>query len=363
MPRTTQRNPDHFRIAALNALKGLSLPIAAVSTSTLARFAITGFLGSQDPYITFYPAVMFASWYGGLVPGIVTACASVLVALYLFIPPAFDIRPANLPDALNAVLFLAVSVFISLLTQKLRSRNTQLVVLNKKIEQQREELRNFSDVLVHDLRTPVRSIRLMSELVENSIQKGNGEESGEYCRMITQAGGRLSDLIDTLYQYTKTDEVIVFESVDMNQLLRETLINLEPVIQDRHVQITHAELPTVYGNAPQLIQLLQNLIANGIKYCEAEIPTVHISAIPQTQSAYIFAVQDNGIGISEKYHRQIFEPFKRVCRESKYEGTGLGLSTCKKIVERHHGRIWCESKEKQGATFLFTLRTCAPSQA
>jgi signal transduction histidine kinase len=140
----------------------------------------------------------------------------------------------------------------------------------------------------------------------------------------------------------------------MRQVILDTLSNLDAVVQKRGARVTFGELPAVFGT-PQLTQLMQNLIGNSVKYCEAEVPLVHISAKRQENNIWLFLVEDNGIGIPEKYAQKVFEPFHRLHGVGKYEGTGLGLATCKKIVERHGGTISCESKEGQGSTFCFTL--------
>ncbi len=140
----------------------------------------------------------------------------------------------------------------------------------------------------------------------------------------------------------------------MRDVMMDTLANLEELIRKRGAQVTYGELPRVSGT-PQLGQLLQNLIGNGIKYCETEIPLVNVTASPLDGNIWQFAVKDNGIGIPEKNYLEVFEPFHRLRSEAKYEGTGLGLATCKKIVERHGGVISCQSKEGHGTTFLFTL--------
>ena len=144
----------------------------------------------------------------------------------------------------------------------------------------------------------------------------------------------------------------------MDQVMEGTLSNLHQVILLRGARVTHGRLPVVFGNASQLAQLMQNLVGNGIKYCEAAIPTVHVEANPEEDGVWVFTVKDNGIGISENYYQQVFQPFKRLHDKSKYEGTGLGLATCKKIVDHHGGRIWCESPDDQGTTFFFELPAC-----
>jgi signal transduction histidine kinase len=140
----------------------------------------------------------------------------------------------------------------------------------------------------------------------------------------------------------------------MRDVMTETLSNLEDLIRIRGAQVTYGELPNVSGT-PQLVQLLQNLIGNGIKYCEAEVPVNYVTALPVGGDLWQFSVKDNGIGIPEKNLQEVFEPFHRLRSEAKYEGTGLGLATCKKIVERHGGSISGRSEHGNGSTFLFTL--------
>jgi len=230
------------------------------------------------------------------------------------------------------------------------------VTLQKELAQQREALENFASILVHDLKAPTRSIKGFAQIIEQSIQEKKPEKIAEHCRRVIKAAQRMDDLIDTLYQYTKANERVVFEPVEMRQVMKDTLSNLEHLIQERGARVTHDELPAVIGNASQLIQLFQNLIGNSIKYCKAEIPSIHISASSQEENVWLFTVKDNGLGIAQKNYERIFEPFKRLHGTTEYEGTGLGLATCKKIIERHNGRIWCESEEGKGTTFFFTLQ-------
>jgi signal transduction histidine kinase len=174
-----------------------------------------------------------------------------------------------------------------------------------------------------------------------------------------QRAQRMNRLIDTLHQYTTADAKVRFEPVDMNLMLAEARANLEKPVQERGAKITADNLPTIVGNAPQLIQLLQNLIGNGIKYCDKQGPCIHLAASKQDEDAWLFSVTDNGIGIPLADSKRIFDPFIRAANAAKRDGTGLGLATCKKIVERHSGKIWCESNPNfgsdSGTSFLFTL--------
>jgi signal transduction histidine kinase len=229
------------------------------------------------------------------------------------------------------------------------------LTLRRQVAEQREELENFASVLVHDLKAPLSSILGFTGFIEQSIHQEKPEKTTEYCQRVARAARRMSVLIDTLRGYTRAGAMVVLKPVEMGQVLEDTLANLEFLVQERGARITHDELPTVTGNAPQLVQLLQNLIGNGIKYCEAETPTVHVAASSPDAAVWRFSVKDNGIGIPKESYAQVFQPFKRLHGHGKYEGTGLGLATCVKIVERHGGTIWCESEEGLGTTFFFTL--------
>ncbi|MGY4308060.1 light-regulated signal transduction histidine kinase (bacteriophytochrome) [Bradyrhizobium sp. USDA 4369] len=227
------------------------------------------------------------------------------------------------------------------------------------IDQQREELERFADVLVHDLKSPISSIRGFASIISHAVKSGKADPDkiADYCGRMVHLGERMVALVDTLHEYTKSDAHVVFEPVDLNLVVEDTLSNLGQMISNRKAQVTHDHLPVVFGHAPLLTQLLQNLIGNGIKYCEAAVPALHVYATSAEPDYWRIGVRDNGIGIAPEFHQQIFEPFKRLHARDKFEGTGLGLATCRKIVERHNGKIWCESNVEGGTTFNFTLQS------
>ena len=131
-------------------------------------------------------------------------------------------------------------------------------------------------------------------------------------------------------------------------------MNLQSSVQDTNAQITCDELPTVAGDKPQLVQLLQNLISNAIKFHDEPPPKIHISA-KQKDGHWVVSIRDHGIGVAPKYHDRIFEFFRRIHSRDRFPGTGIGLAICKRVVERHGGRIWVESTLGEGSTFFFTL--------
>ncbi len=229
--------------------------------------------------------------------------------------------------------------------------------LNRKVAEQQEALENFARILVHDLKNPIATIQGFAALNEVELLKENfdREKAVAGCRRVARAARNMQTIIETLRQYTRLDSHVQFGPVAMKSVVDDVLMGLEQVIADRGAVVTHDELPAVRGNAPQLAQLMQNLIGNAIKYCEATPPTVRVVTSKQPDGNWLFEVRDNGIGIPEKERDRVFDPFKRLHSSSRYEGTGLGLAISKKIIERHDGSIWVKSKEGEGTSFFFTL--------
>jgi signal transduction histidine kinase len=241
----------------------------------------------------------------------------------------------------------------------------QKTSLQRKIRQQQQELENFVRVLVHDLRAPAASIETFATRIDERLKEGELAKALQYADWVIQTARRMTRLIDTLHQYTMADTKIQFETVDMNRAFEETKANLDQLIQKSGAEVTADTLPSVLGNAPQLIQCLQNLIANALKFCDKPVPRVHVSALNRSASdseegSWLFSVADNGIGIPKAQRKWIFEPFTRLTGGRDRDGTGLGLATCKKLIERHGGTIWCESQPGSGTVFLFILPAVQP---
>jgi light-regulated signal transduction histidine kinase (bacteriophytochrome) len=145
-----------------------------------------------------------------------------------------------------------------------------------------------------------------------------------------------------------------FEPTECVSVLDRAVFNLQAAIKETGANVTHGDLPSVLGDASQLTMLFQNLISNAIKFHGRETPRIHISA-EKKKGEWVFSVNDNGIGIEPKFSEEIFKSFRRLHGKEEYPGTGIGLATCKKIAERHGGRIWVESETGKGSTFFFTL--------
>ncbi len=231
-----------------------------------------------------------------------------------------------------------------------------------KLDQQREELQNFSRVLAHDLKSPTRNIRTMIGFIQEKMSdQVLDDEVVKYMSYVCAAANTMDALVDALTAYTKFDATVEFHEISLEESVACAASLLETDIQAKGAKIVVQDLPHINGHEPQLIQLFQNLIANAMKYNESAIPTITITAEKDGDLSRV-VVQDNGIGIPEKYYVKIFDPFKRLHgKDSHYAGSGLGLATCKKIVERHGGTISCESAKGQGSTFILIFPGYSPS--
>jgi PAS domain S-box-containing protein len=228
-----------------------------------------------------------------------------------------------------------------------------------KLAESNEGLEHFAFVCSHDLQEPLRVIRSFSELLQKHIGDSlEGDDKAQlYFKFIVDGAARAQVLIADILAYSRVDnDTQVLESVDPMQLVEAVRQHFQIGADGDLRKVSCDVLPEVVGNKTQLYQLLQNLINNGLKYQSADTtPEVHVSAVSLGDSYWQFSVRDNGIGIDERYQKQIFEVFKRLHGQSEYAGTGVGLAICKKVVERHGGRLWVESEKGQGATFHFTL--------
>lgn len=231
---------------------------------------------------------------------------------------------------------------------------TEKASLVRKIASQREEQTTFIRVLVHDIRAPLRGLTSFTEILAEDLEAGVCDDLPEHLEMIKLSAMRMNALVDTLAHYALLDRELSFECVPMDDVISQVLDHLEPVIKERKAEVVVPPMPEVTGHEPQLVQLFQNLIGNGIKYNERPEPTVR-AAVMREGDNWLFTVEDDGIGIPEEKLSSVFEPFHRLWSQDVYEGTGLGLAICQKIVERHGGRIWCDSVMGEGSRFSFTL--------
>ena len=228
--------------------------------------------------------------------------------------------------------------------------------LIQELERSNRELQQFAYVSSHDLQEPLRTITVYAQLVQNRYQGKLDEKGAKYLTYMFNAATRMSSLITDLLAFSRVgSRVEPFQPVEMESVLNDVLTNLKVTIEESGAEITHDPLPQVEGDRGQLTQLLQNLVANGLKYQKKEAaPRVSIS-VERLDDEWLFGVHDNGIGIDPQFYDRIFIIFQRLHKREEYSGTGMGLAICRKIVERHGGRIWVESRPGEGASFYFSL--------
>jgi PAS domain S-box-containing protein len=218
------------------------------------------------------------------------------------------------------------------------------------------DLQQFAYVTSHDLREPLRGMISFSQLLAQRYRAQLDEEADRCLEYIVSGAYRMKGLIDSLLTYSRVInvEMIPFARVPLDSAVHWASMNLQTLIEETRASVTHDELPTVIADHVQLVQLFQNLISNAIKYRQPQSPPqIHVSA-ELTPEHCLVSVRDNGIGIDPKYAERIFGVFKRL-HGSEIPGTGIGLAICKRIVQKHGGNIWVESKPGEGATFRFTL--------
>lgn len=223
------------------------------------------------------------------------------------------------------------------------------------LERSNKELGEFAYIASHDLQEPLRKMASFSDLLGKRYRQQLDERADKYLGYIADGAARLQRLINDLLSFSRVGRAdFTLMPANLEDVLQETLIDMQQLLNETGAEIHCGPLPTLKVNPFHLRQLFQNLISNGIKFRGDHPPRIHISA-RQEDGEWVISVQDNGIGFASQYAEQIFEVFKRLHTKEAYPGTGIGLAICKKIVERHGGRIWAESEPGRGSTFYFTI--------
>lgn len=224
------------------------------------------------------------------------------------------------------------------------------------LERSNSELQQFAHIASHDLQEPLRMISSYVQLLKRRYKDKIDTKADRYINHVVDGTHRLQMLINDLLTYSRVGKGSKeLELTDCSAVFDKTIVNLRKAIDESGAQVSHGALPTMKADALQLGQLFQNLIGNAIKFRNNKPPEINVSAVNKGDE-WLFAIRDNGIGIDPKHFERIFSVFQRLHSKAEYSGTGIGLAICKKVVERHGGRIWVESEPGKGTTFYFTIK-------
>ena len=240
------------------------------------------------------------------------------------------------------------------LEQRVEERTRELLESNEALRQSNDDLNQFAYAASHDLQEPLRTIALYSEILRTKYQGQIDPETDQFISFIVSGAQRMELLLRSLLDYSQAGSVEGPSGlVDCDAVMRKVLLNLQAAIEENRACVTWSDLPTVMAHEIRLVQLLQNLVGNAIKYRGEDPPKIHLAAVSGDEE-WMLSVEDNGMGIKPEYAQHVFGIFKRL-HGHNYPGTGIGLAICQRIVERYGGRIWVESAPGKGSRFYFTL--------
>ncbi|MFY9907639.1 MAG: ATP-binding protein [Terriglobales bacterium] len=247
----------------------------------------------------------------------------------------------------------------------LRQRRQAEEALARKVEQlarSNAELEQFAYIASHDLQEPLRMVAAYTQLLAERYRGKLDDNADKFIGYASEGALRMQTLIQDLLAFSRVGRGCdACVEVNCETLMAEVLQNLEPAIKESGAEVTHAALPVVWADRSQMAQVLQNLIGNAIKFRGSEAPRIFVQA-EKTDAHWLFSVRDNGIGVAPEHVDSIFVVFQRLHTRTEYPGNGIGLSICKKIIERCGGKIWIESNAGHGSIFKFTLPGRAPEE-
>ena len=257
---------------------------------------------------------------------------------------------------LTEILLFCCLILLNINLSKRNHTEKQLIKTLDELKRSNIELEQFAYVASHDLQEPLRMVVSYTQLLERRYSDKLDAAAKEFINYAVDGAKRMQLLLSNLLLYSRINSrESPFTLVNFDKVFKDTIANLDTLLDEKKSIITHSQFPNVLGDEIQLTQLLQNLITNALKFTSPNRrPKIHISAILENKQ-WIFSVADNGIGIESQYFDKIFIIFKRLHTRTEYVGTGIGLALCKKIVEKHGGRIWLQSEIDKGTTFFFTL--------
>ncbi|HTS76244.1 MAG TPA: ATP-binding protein [Bryobacteraceae bacterium] len=363
------------------SLRGYALAMALLGA--MSGVTVLAYPHFKSPHYAlsaaFLAAILALAWFGGFGAGLVATAYTIMV-LPRLVDPSFTLQKVNWVSFMSVA---TISVLLSWaarsraqlraanleLDQRVRERTAELERANAALQEreslllkQTEELarsnadlEQFAYVASHDLQEPLRMVAIYTELLARKFRGSLDAQSDGFVETILDGVHRLETLIRDLLAYSRTihAEAPAPERVDASEAVQRAIERLEMLVREAGASVEVAPLPEVAGDGVALTQVFQNLLSNALKYRSDGDVRIRVTAEPDGR-AWLFSVEDNGIGIHPDYHETVFEPFKRLnSRQSR--GSGVGLAICRRIIERHGGRIWVESSPGQGSKFRFTV--------
>lgn len=257
-------------------------------------------------------------------------------------------------------ILILISLFAFRMMNSLSASEKALKVTIIELNDANKELEHFSYIASHDLKEPLRMVTNFLGLLQKRYADQLDEKAQSFINFSIDGARRMKKLIDELLEYSKTSvNKLVYENVDLNEVMKEVKINFQDVFSEPESGLFIQVLPQINANRMQMVQLFQNLTGNAIKYKSAAPPQIRINAT-SNKTHCIFSVKDNGQGIDKRSFTKIFVIFQRLHTDATHSGSGIGLAICKKIVERHGGKIWLESEPGVGSTFFFSIAKQLP---
>jgi signal transduction histidine kinase len=331
-------------------------------------------IGTQAPFVTFAFSAVLASIVGGFGPGLVSVILSTGLISYSFMQPVGSFAVANPPEMVALTLYMLQGIAISLmggsrrttvlrlqseraeLASRVAERTRELSLANEQLTRSNRELESFASVASHDLQEPLRKILAFGDRLRTQTAGALDPAAADSLTRMLNAATRMQTLINDLLAFARVgSRAQEFVRVKLDAILTDVLVDLESRISDAGGTVHFEPLPEVEADPLQMRQLFQNVISNALKFRRPGVaPAVRIRS-QQDDGRAIIEIADNGIGFEEQYAERIFGIFQRLHGRGAYEGTGIGLAICRRIVERHHGSISASGRLGEGATFRITL--------
>jgi K+-sensing histidine kinase KdpD len=381
--------PDLLKRPAPVQRYGLAIVAVAVALGAALLVERYNFRGVEFPLFLF--AIAVSAWYAGPAPAVLSLVLSSLAFNYFFTEPfySFYVARVDVPYLFVFLLFASMLAWFSnvrrgieqqlvqsnqqlgeevaertrqaaLLQQtaiEIRTLNQDLEARSRELEASNKELEAFAYSISHDLRAPLRHMVGYAELLQHHESSSRLDDAGrEYMRSILESAKRMGRLIDDLLAFSRIGRAETRKTaVNLEQLLQEALEEVRPDTEGRHIVWTIGRLPVVHGDRSMLRLALVNLLSNAVKFTRTRAQAeIEIGASEDKSNEVVVFIRDNGVGFNMKYVHKLFGVFQRLHRQEAFEGTGIGLATVQRIINRHGGRVWAEGLKDHGAVFYFS---------